>query len=137
MKYMVLSIELVLVLMLQVALGQASETYDNYIVFNRGLPLEEVINEVQVSTGSSIWMVDPADAQGTLTRVTPEEEASGLMPSWGPGKDKIVFASNRLNEGATPQLDIWTIRPDGTDLQRLTQSDGANCRDGARLGRFL
>ena len=116
---------LFLVLMLSgaVVVGQ---DYTNYIVFNRGLPLAEAADVVQVSSGSSVWIIDPADTQATLTQVTPVETASSLMPSWGPGKTHIVFASNRLNEGDTPLLDIWTIRTDGSDLRRLTQNAGHN-----------
>lgn len=98
----------------------------NYIVFNRGLDLNQVIDSIQVSTGSSIWIVDPANPTGTLSRVTPNESASSLMPSWGPEKSRIVFASNRGNAGSTPLLDIWTVGPDGSNLQRLTGNAGHN-----------
>ena len=116
-------------LLVPVLLGQVvfdQDNFDNYIVFNRGLRLAEAADSVRISTGSSVWIVDPADTQATLTRVTPEENASSLMPSWGPGKTRIVFVSNRENAGATPLLDIWTIRADGSDLQRLTQDAGHN-----------
>ncbi|MFQ5570474.1 MAG: T9SS type A sorting domain-containing protein [Rhodothermales bacterium] len=98
-----------------------SGPYDNFIVFNRGLSLNEVINQVTVSSGSSVWMIDPSDPQNTLTRVTPEENAGSLMPSWGPDKSQIVFASNRLNAGTPAFLDLWLINTDGSNLRRLTQ----------------
>lgn len=88
--------------------------------------MAEAADVVQVSSGSSVWIVDPANPQVTLTRVTPDETASSLLPSWGSGKTHIVFASNRLNEGDTLLLDIWTIRTDGSDLRRLTQNTGHN-----------
>jgi Tol biopolymer transport system component len=42
-------------------------------------------------------------------------------PSWSPCGDRIVFTSNRDPSG---DYDLYTIRPDGTDLRRLTSSPG-------------
>ena len=124
MKYMIIFSAFYLVLEVHSALAQVN--YGNYITFNRGLPLEEVIDNVQISMGSSVWIIDPADPQTTLARITPEETGSSLMPSWDPGKTRIVFATNRENQGATPLLDIWTVAVDGSDLRRLTQNAGHN-----------
>jgi TolB protein len=40
-------------------------------------------------------------------------------PSWSPKGDRIVFTSNRDGD-----FEIYTIKVDGTDLQRLTRSPG-------------
>ena len=52
-----------------------------------------------------------------LVRDVPFEEQD---PAWSPDGAWIVFSSNR--EG--PNYDLFVIRPDGSDLQRVTASDG-------------
>jgi Tol biopolymer transport system component len=47
------------------------------------------------------------------------------LPAWSPKGDRIVF--NRLAKDsrfAYDEFDIYTIRPDGTDVKRLTDSEG-------------
>jgi len=113
---------------------------DDHIVYNRGLPLWEVIGSVQVSSGSSIWVMD-ADSPGSAPmRLTPNESASSLMPSWGPGKLAVVFSSNRLNNNGspTPPLDLWSISSSGGEPVRLTATAGHNWTpawspDGSRI----
>ena len=103
--------------------------YEGYITFNRGLVLSQVIDQVLVGGGSSIWVVDADSPQATLGRVTPNEQGSSLMPSWAPDYQRIVFSSNRgadFGSDPTPLLDIWTISPDGSDPRRLTQGSGHN-----------
>jgi TolB protein len=41
------------------------------------------------------------------------------FPAWSPKGDRIAFTSNREGD-----FEIYTIRPDGTDLRRLTRSPG-------------
>lgn len=103
-----------------------SGNYSGYIAFNRGLPLSEVFDEITVGTGSSIWIIDPKSPGKSLTQVTPDEEASSIMPSWGPDNVDIVFASNRDNDGEHPPLDIWIVSPNGGNLRRLTRDAGHN-----------
>jgi TolB protein len=49
--------------------------------------------------------------------------ANDNSPSWSPKSDRIVFTSKR---GADSDYDIYTIRPDGSDLRRLTRGPGNN-----------
>jgi len=83
---------------------------------------------------SMIFTVNP---DGTDLRViVPSED--GLQPlnaSWSPDGSLIVFQrGNFANGGAGDTCDIATVRPDGSDLRKLT-SDGVSClpswtRDG-------
>ena len=105
----------------------SSGNYDNYIAFNRGMDFQDIIDGIQISTGASLWIVDPDSPSTTLAQITPVEQGSSIMPSWGPENDRIVFASNRQSDfgiDPTPFLDIWTMQPDGSNMQRLTQSSG-------------
>lgn len=50
-------------------------------------------------------------------------ELAGLQPAWGPG-GRIAFLSCRMeNPDDTMVRDVYTIRPDGSDLQRETDGD--------------
>ena len=75
-----------------------------------------------------IWIADLAS--GEITRIPLSRAANHLpneylvKPAWSPDGEWIAF----LNENGT-QGDIYLIRPDGTDLRRLTKSNDIS-RDG-------
>lgn len=51
------------------------------------------------------------------------EPLSGLQPAWGK-TDRIAFLSNRTTTpDDSPVYDVFTIEPDGSDLQQLTDSE--------------
>lgn len=61
-------------------------------------------------------------ATGAVRTLTTEYDT---LPGWSPKGDRIVF--NRFAKDsrfAYDEFDIYTIRPDGTDLKRLTDSEG-------------
>lgn len=58
-----------------------------------------------------------ADAATGVTKVL--TNARDNFPSWSPKGDRIAFTSNRDGD-----YEIYSIRTDGTDLQRLTHSPG-------------
>lgn len=66
---------------------------------------------------AALWLVD-TDGQN-LHQLSPTTLAAAY-PRWSPDGSRIVFESL-----AGDQQDIYTIRPDGTDLRRLT-TDGAS-----------
>ena len=45
------------------------------------------------------------------------------FPSWSPGGDRILFTRQRTTD---QDFDIYTIRPDGSDLRQVTRSPGAD-----------
>lgn len=64
----------------------------------------------------------------TLSQVT-SLSARAVDPSWNAGGTKIAFASSYLRSSAS-NFDIWCINLDGTDLTRLTTSEGNyTCHD--------
>jgi Tol biopolymer transport system component len=59
---------------------------------------------------------------GSPTKLTNETRGIGdLEPTWSPDGRKILFSSDR-GDPANGQLDLWTMNPDGTDVQRVTDT---------------
>jgi Tol biopolymer transport system component/DNA-binding winged helix-turn-helix (wHTH) protein len=70
------------------------------------------------------------------TRCITAGRGTNASPAWSPDGRRIAFASNMV--GGPYQFDIYTIAPDGSDLQRLTSdaaydSDPAWSPDSSRL----
>jgi Tol biopolymer transport system component len=69
--------------------------------------------------GSAIFV---ADLEGGPEQRLTEWDAFGASPDWSPDGTRIVF--NTFDLGAfqdiTTQVNLFTIRPDGSDIQRLT-----------------
>jgi Tol biopolymer transport system component len=58
-------------------------------------------------------------ADGTSVRQLTNDRANDRNPTWSPDGKQIVFMSNRDGENQ-----IWSIRPDGSGLRRLTGLKG-------------
>jgi TolB protein len=74
-----------------------------------------------------IWLVDP-DGSNERQLTTREEED---QPDWSPDGEWIAFSRQdgeyQGNSGSTRSwVDICVIRPDGSDLRRLTRHAGVN-----------
>jgi Tol biopolymer transport system component len=61
-----------------------------------------------------------ADGGGERAVLVRDVSAAELDPVWSPDGQWIAFSSNR----ASAIYDVFVIRPDGTELQRLTTGDG-------------
>ncbi|WP_435178666.1 S9 family peptidase [Halorussus sp. AFM4] len=52
------------------------------------------------------------------------EPRTGLSPAWSPAGDRIAFLSNRTDRpDDSGAMHVYTVRPDGSDLRRLTDGD--------------
>lgn len=72
-------------------------------------------------------------ASGQVRALTSGTEWRDESPRWSPDGQLIAFTSNRAHygaspEGGTPDLDVYVMRPDGSDVRRVT-SDPANEHD--------
>ena len=89
--------------------------------FNAGFPSfspdgGEVVYRVWGDTAEGLRIVDLADE--TVRTLTTGYDN---FPAWSPAGDLIVFS--RLADG---DFDIFSIRPDGTDLRQLTTTPGGD-----------
>lgn len=75
-----------------------------------------------IGTGGGAYDIYVADvAAGTVTQVT-NHPAQDSNPAWAPDGARITFTSNR-DQRSELVSDIYSIKPDGTDLQRHTDSN--------------
>jgi dipeptidyl aminopeptidase/acylaminoacyl peptidase len=66
----------------------------------------------------SLWAVNTAD--GKLRRLTDCQSCADLYPDWGPNGQLIVFS--RMAQGGAS---LYTVRPDGSQLTKITNSTAA------------
>jgi Tol biopolymer transport system component len=78
---------------------------------------------------AAVFVVD-ADGR-SLTQITPATLA-GQSPGWSPDGSRIVFTSIEAGH-----QDVYTIRPDGTDLRRLTADGISSLATWTPDGRIL
>lgn len=76
-----------------------------------------------VSAGpSELWI---ANADGTEAREITYLDALAGSPAWLGTQGRIVFASSWSPSGsAPPDLDLWAVDANGTDLERITTAPG-------------
>lgn len=68
-----------------------------------------------------LYVMD-ADGAG-IVQLTSGTDIDDSQPEWSPDGSLILFTRRRLLEGGT---DLYTIRPDGSDLKNLTPDAGAD-----------
>lgn len=89
--------------------------------------------------GSELWIVD---ANGTNPHPIPLPD--GLTagdPDWSPDSSLIVFSSEPFHDwddaGLPNTADVYTVRPDGTDLRQLTHDGGSGAPSWTSDGKIL
>ena len=128
--------------------GECSPECAQICVVNADGTDDHCITSAAVSSGGPSWSPDGDQiaferggfgdssvfvmrADGTDERrlsEAPEDDADRTWspadshPKWSPDGSKIVFASNRESD-APQHLDLFVMRPDGSDVHRLTNSN--------------
>ncbi len=74
-----------------------------------------------------IFTIDVASRQ--VRQVTTGDDWRDESPRWSPDGQWIAFTSNRAHYGSqpeagTPDLDVYVMRPDGTEVRRITTDPG-------------
>ena len=95
-------------------------------------------------TGTSeLWVVGADRSSGTFDtglHKIPLPVAAG-DPSWSPDSSRILFSSQPIHDwndvGVADAPDVYTVRPDGTDLQRLTHDAGSGSPSWTSDGKIL
>jgi Tol biopolymer transport system component len=86
----------------------------SWIVFSRGRGLG-------AGETGSLWLVDATSGKlRRLTDCSPEPLCTDVSPAWSPNGDLIVF-SRITNQNS----DLYTVRPDGSQLTKITNSYSA------------
>jgi Tol biopolymer transport system component len=96
-------------------------------------------NTSEPPASSRLWIVN---SDGTDPHEIPLPE--GLKagdPDWSPDSSLIVFSSEPIHnwndEGLPDRPDVYTVRPDGSDLQRLTHDQGSGSPTWTSDGMIL
>jgi dipeptidyl aminopeptidase/acylaminoacyl peptidase len=77
--------------------------------------------------------VDGSDLRGIVPM-----DLHPLAPAWSPDGSRIAFhAATADPDGASPSIDIFSVRPDGTDLRRLTEDGHSAWPRWTRGGRLV
>ena len=77
--------------------------------------------------GADHWQVWVASSRLTHAKKLTSGAADSGWPVWSPDGTKLAFDSNRTDANPTDSdviNDVFTMRPDGTDVTRLTDSKG-------------
>lgn len=92
-------------------------------------------NDTEEITGRTIAVIDLTAAAPTLRLLRPFDTFSSY-PDWHPTDDLILFASGSMDplDPSLPPHNLFTIKPDGTDLTQIT-SQGPN-DDGLWMAAF-
>jgi TolB protein len=70
--------------------------------------------------GSDIYVMQ-ADGSNVRRLTTTLPGRTTQNPAWSPDGEQIAFASTRDGDSATTGWDIYVMRADGTNIQRLTR----------------
>lgn len=77
---------------------------------------------------------DGSPAGAAAPRRLTNHAARDLAPAWSPDRSQILFLSDRDAEG---QFDVYLMRADGTDVERLTTTGANACPRFAPDGRRI
>ena len=87
------------------------------------------------------WQIWVANPDLSHQRQITSGPSSSSFPAWSPDASRIAFQSNRTDPDPNDDLeiqDIFTMRPDGSGLRQITDSDGDSEKPGwSPDGRWL
>lgn len=102
-------------------------------------PLPTIVQPYQaVTTGTLVFQSDVSGrpklftldvATGSIRQLTQGAEWRDESPRWSPDGQWVAFTSNRAHYGAqpetgTPDVDVYVMRADGSDVRRVTTDPG-------------
>ena len=81
----------------------------------------------EVTIGCTIAIVD-VSADGSVARRIPDLPAWATYPDWSPDGKRIVFSTRPWDGLPDGPSNLYTVRPDGTDLQQITHFKAGETR---------
>jgi TolB protein len=69
----------------------------------------------------NMYAIRSVNTDGTIREFLNGSSVRKSAPCWSPDGTEIVFASNRSGD-----VEIYVMEADGTDVRRLTNSEGSN-----------
>jgi TolB protein len=100
--------------------------------------MAHIVYEANDGTATNVYTIDPESRRSM--KLTEASSFDG-QPAWAPGRDRIIFISDRGQERNV--TDLYTMASDGSDVQRLTSTGDTAERspkyspDGSRIAVVL
>jgi dipeptidyl aminopeptidase/acylaminoacyl peptidase len=87
---------------------------------------------------TDIWLVPVDGGPAAARRMTFTKDKSESNPTWAPDGATFVFSSSRDGTGSNPPSQLYRMRPDGGEAERITDArDGVAAFRFSRDGRWL
>lgn len=95
---------------------------------------QQIVFTRRIDASDTLWVMNRDGSEARLIFGPPQ--GAGWDPVWSPDGEQILFASNRAGG-----VQMFTVQPDGTDQQQLTQVESlggrsAWSREGASIAIF-
>ena len=106
---------------MNLATGKATRVTDESAFSMEGDEISPDLSQIAYSCideRKHVWQVKLVESQGGISRSLAD---TGAIPKWNPDGSRIGYmriGSWPLNRSASGKLEIWSIRPDGTDNRR-------------------
>src|SRR4051812_34210950 len=73
-----------------------------------------------LSGSAQIWVMNSDGSDKRQITFVEDDNSPQNAPAWSPDGDAIAYAGSEKEDLGVPTINIYTIKPDGSDLTRLT-----------------
>jgi len=105
----------------------------NWMLYTLSVP-----NWKEARRNTDIYLVSTREGLPTTRQLTFTKDKNENAPQWAPDGSFFVFASNRDATGAAPTMQLYRMRPNGGEAQRITdERDGVGAFAFSGDGKWL